>query len=462
MSHTTTVKDSTVAMTAPEDIDDNEEQASIIDWKIIWKPLSVIVGGFLIFFWLPIGSGRFANAVIESLALAKWYAQEHVILCLVPAFFIAGAIACFVSQAAVMKYLGASAKKVLAYGVASVSGSILAVCSCTILPLFAGIWKRGAGLGPAIAFLYSGPAINVLAIVLTARVLGLPIGIARAVGAIIFSIVIGLVMHFLFREEEEAKAQAALHMPESEVERPLWQNVIYFATMVFILISATWGKPAETAGLWHAIYSIKWLMTGLFAAILGVLLIIWFKVKAYKVGLTGVAALILALLFPQEPLIAFSSGIIGLVWMITTTRGETENWFLSTWDFTKQIMPLLFAGVLAAGLLLGRPGSEGLISSKWVSSLVGGNSLGSNLFASVAGAFMYFATLTEVPILQGLLGSGMGQGPALALLLAGPALSLPNMLVIRSVLGTKKTVAFVTLVVIMATISGMIFGSFYS
>ena len=460
MGNATIAKKTPAAVKKSEEIE-KEVEPSLIDWKQIWKPLGVIVGGFIIFFWLPVDNSRFTGAVIESLALAKWYAQEHVILCLVPAFFIAGAIACFVSQAAVMKYLGAGAKKVLAYGVASVSGSILAVCSCTVLPLFASIWKRGAGLGPAIAFLYSGPAINVLAIVLTARVLGLPIGIARVVGAIIFSIVIGLIMHFLFRKEEDAKAQAAMHMPEPDVERPLWQNVIYFAVMVFILIFATWGKPAEPTGLWHAVYSIKWLMTGLFAVILGVLLILWFKVSAYKVGLAGAAVLVLALLFPHEPLIAFSTGIIGLVWMITTTRGETENWFLSSWDFTKQIMPLLFAGVLVAGLLLGRPGSEGLISSKWVSSLVGGNSLWANLFASVAGAFMYFATLTEVPILQGLLGSGMGQGPALALLLAGPALSLPNMLVIRSVLGTKKTIAYITLVVIMSTISGMIFGRFF-
>jgi uncharacterized protein len=457
----------TLSQKAPATVKESERiekevEPSLIDWKTIWKPLSVIVGVFIIFFWLPVGSSRFNGAVIEALALAKWYAQEHVILCLVPAFFIAGAIACFVSQAAVMKYLGAGAKKVLAYGVASISGSILAVCSCTVLPLFASIWKRGAGLGPAIAFLYSGPAINILAIVLTARVLGLPIGIARAVGAISFSIIIGLIMHFLFRKEEEAKAQAALHMPEPEVERPLWQNVIYFAVMVFILISATWGKPAEPTGMWHAIYSVKWMMTGLFAVILGALLVIWFKVKAYKVALAAASVLVLALLFPHEPLIAFSTGIIGLVWIITTTRGETENWFLSTWDFTKQIMPLLFAGVLVAGLLLGRPGSEGLISSKWVSGLVGGNSIWANLFASVSGAFMYFATLTEVPILQGLLGSGMGQGPALALLLAGPALSLPNMLVIRSVMGTKKTVTYVTLVVIMATISGMIFGAFYA
>ena len=462
MGNATTTKSTNVAIEGFAEIEKEEGQPSLVDWKTIWKPLVLIVGIFLVFFWLPVGNTRFTGAVIESLALAKWYAREHVILCLVPAFFIAGAIACFVSQAAVMKYLGARAKKVLAYGVASVSGSILAVCSCTVLPIFAGIWKRGAGLGPAIAFLYSGPAINVLAIVLTARVLGLAMGTARAVGAVIFSIVIGLIMHFLFIKEEEAKVEAALHMPEPEVERPLWQNVLYFATMVFILISATWGKPADPSGLWNVIYSVKWLMTGIFAAILGALLMVWFKVKAYKVALAGVVVLVLALLFPHEPLIAFSAGIIGLVWMITTTRGETESWFLSSWDFTKQIMPLLFAGVLVAGLLLGRPGSEGLISSRWVSSLVGGNSFGANLFASLAGAFMYFATLTEVPILQGLMGSGMGNGPALALLLAGPALSLPNMLVIRSVLGTKKTIAYIILVVIMATISGMIFGHYFS
>jgi uncharacterized membrane protein YraQ (UPF0718 family) len=460
MGNATLAKEAPATVKESESIE-NEVEPGLIDWKTIWKPLSIIVGVFIIFFWLPVGNSRFNGAVIESLALAKWYAQEHVILCLVPAFFIAGAIACFVSQAAVMKYLGAGAKKVLAYGVASVSGSILAVCSCTVLPLFASIWKRGAGLGPAIAFLYSGPAINILAIVLTARVLGLPIGIARAVGAIAFSIIIGLIMHFLFRKEEEAKAQAALHMPEPEVQRPLWQNVIYFAVMVFILISATWGKSADPTGLWHAIYSMKWVMTGFFALILGALLVIWFKVKANKVALAGVSVLALALLFPNEPLIAFSTGIIGLVWMIATTRGETENWFLSTWDFTKQIMPLLFAGVLASGLLLGRPGHEGLIPSRWVGSMVGGNSLGANLFASVTGAFMYFATLTEVPILQGLIGSGMGNGPALSLLLAGPALSLPSMLVIRSVMGTKKTVAYIILVVIMATITGMIFGHFY-
>ncbi len=461
MSEIATITEQGAGIEQSLKVEQVDNQPSLIDWKAIWKPLSLIAGVFLIFFWLPIDNSRVTGAVIESLALAKWYAQEHVLLCLVPAFFIAGAISVFVSQASVIKYLGVGARKILSYSVASISGTILAVCSCTVLPLFAGIWKRGAGLGPAIAFLYSGPAINVLAIVLTARILGPEIGLARAVGAVVFSIVIGLLMHLFFRKEEQSKADAALHLPEPEVERPLWQNVVYFAVMVGILVSATWGEPAEPVGLWSAIYSVKWLLTGFFAIILGVLLVKWFHVKAYKVALAAAVVLALAIIFPHEPLIAFSAGIITMVVLITSTRGETERWFLSTWDFAKQIMPLLFAGVLVAGLLLGRPGSEGLIPSQWVSGLVGGNSLWANLFASVVGAFMYFATLTEVPILQGLLGAGMGKGPALALLLAGPALSLPNMLVIRSVLGTKKTITFVALVVVMATISGLIFGHYF-
>ena len=338
------------AVSRPEEYKQEEENESLVDWKIIWKPMVAIIGLFLIFFWLPIDNSRFAGAVIESLALVKWYAQEHVILCLVPAFFIAGAIACFVSQAAVLRYLGPAAKKVLAYGVASVSGTILAVCSCTILPLFAGIYQRGAGLGPATAFLYAGPAINVLAIVLTARVLGLAIGIGRAVGAVVFSVVIGLLMYLIFRKEEQAKAEAAMMMPEPEVERPLWQNVIYFASMVGVLVSATWGKPAEPVGVWNAIYSVKWYLTGGFAVLLGIVLIAWFRVKAVKIMIAGAVVLALAILFPHEPLVAFSAGIIGITVITTTTRGETENWFLSTWDFTIQIMPLLFAGVLVAGL----------------------------------------------------------------------------------------------------------------
>ncbi|MBU0679432.1 MAG: permease [Verrucomicrobia bacterium] len=433
-----------------------------MNWKNEWQKLTLIIGVFLACFYLPVGNGRFDNAVMESLHLLKWYAQEHVLLCLIPAFFIAGAIAVFVSQASVMKYLGAKAHKVLAYGVASVSGTILAVCSCTVLPLFAGIYRMGAGLGPATAFLYSGPAINVLAIALTARVLGVKLGIARAVGAVLFSVVIGLLMHLIFLKEEVAKAEAQMAMPEPEVKRPLRQNAIYFFTMVAILVFANWGKPMQETGLWHAIFSAKWIITSVFSVALAVILIVWYEMRWWKMLLASIPAVILALLFPEIPMIAFAAGMIGLSAITSTNKGECGEWFDSSWGFAKQILPLLFGGVIVAGLLLGQPGGEGLIPSTWVSKFVGGNSLEANLFASVVGAFMYFATLTEVPILQGLLNNGMGEGPALALLLAGPALSLPNMLVIRSVMGTKKTVVFVTLVIVMATITGMIFGAFIS
>lgn len=429
-----------------------------MEWKKEWKPLLLIVGIFLVAFYLPVGHPRFDNAVLEAFHLMKWYAQEHVLLCLVPAFFIAGAIGVFISQASVMKYLGARANKVLAYGVASVSGTILAVCSCTVLPLFAGIYRMGAGLGPATAFLYSGPAINVLAIVLTARVLGPGLGFARAVGAILFSVIIGLLMHLIFRKEEIDKANAQMMIPEPEEGRPLWQTALYFATMVAILVFANWGQPAETSGIWYAMYSAKWIVTGLAAIALAVELVVWFRLLWWKVVLAALPAAILALLFSHEPMIPFAAAVIGLSTITSIDTGESGEWFSTSWGFAKQILPLLLFGVLVAGALLGRVGHEGLIPSAWVSALVGGNSLWSNLFASVVGAFMYFATLTEVPILQGLIGNGMGQGPALALLLAGPALSLPNMLVIRSIMGTKKTVVFVSLVIVMATITGMLYG----
>ncbi len=411
-----------------------------MNWKDEWKKLAWIVGIFLAFFYLPVGRERFDNAIMESLHLAKWYAQEHVLLCLIPAFFIAGAIAVFVSQASVMKYLGAKANKILAYGVAAVSGTILAVCSCTVLPLFAGIYRMGAGLGPASAFLYSGPAINILAIVMTARVLGIELGIVI--------------------KEEKQKAAAHMLLPEEEVKRPLWQNALYFASMVGILVFANWGKPQEPTGLWAAIYASKWIVSSLFAAALGAMLVAWFEVKWWKVGLTALPTVALAIVFPEQPMVAFATAVIGLSWFTSLDKGETGEWFSSSWGFARQIMPLLLIGVLVAGALLGRIGHEGLIPSEWISTLVGGNSLRANFVASFAGAFMYFATLTEVPILQGLIGNGMGKGPALALLLAGPALSLPSMLVIRIILGTRKTVVFVSLVIIMATVSGMLFGAF--
>lgn len=384
-----------------------------------WKKLLYVVAAFLACFYLPIENLRFTNAIFEALALVKWYAREHVLLCLVPAFFIAGAISVFVSQASVMKYFGAKANKFLSYSVASVSGTILAVCSCTVLPLFSGIYKRGAGLGPAIAFLYSGPAINVLAIILTARILGWELGLGRAIGAVFFSVVIGLSMHLIFLKEERARhASGDLQFGEVKINRPLWKDIIYFFSMVAILVFANWGKPVEgDNGIWSYLYASKWWITGFFLIVLGLTLINWFK------------------------------------------KDELKEWTQATWGFALQILPLLLGGVLISGFLLGRVGHEGIIPSRWVEALVGGNSFRANFFSSIVASFMYFATLTEVPILQGLIGSGMGKGPALALLLAGPALSLPSMLVIRGVIGTKKTVVYVGLVVVMATISGMIFGA---
>ena len=430
-----------------------------MDLRAEWKKLVAAAAVFLAFYYLPAGQERFDRSILEGLHLAKWYAREHVLLCLIPAFFIAGAIGVFVNSASVMRYLGARANKALAYGVASVSGTVLAVCSCTVLPLFAGIYRMGAGLGPASAFLYSGPAINILAIILTARVLGWQLGVARAVGAIVFSIVIGLLMHLIFRKEELEKAAAQAALPVPEAARPLWQNAAFFASLTAILVFANWGKPQEPAGLWHAIHAAKWLVTGISAALLAAMLGGWFRVAWGK--LAGVAAAVAALAFlaPQAPGLAFTAGFLGLAAALHTSGPEMSEWLSATWGFAKQILPLLLFGVIVAGVLLGRPGEEGLIPSAWVAASVGGNSWQANLFAAVAGAFMYFATLTEIPILQGLLGSGMGQGPALALLLAGPALSLPNMLVIHSVLGAKKTVTFVGLVILLAALTGMAYGA---
>ena len=381
--------------------------------------LAVIIAVFLTAFYAPLGDARVQGAILEAFHMLQEYAREHVLFCLVPAFFIAGAMQLFISERSVMRYLGKGAKQWLAYAVASVSGAILAVCSCTVLPLFMGIYKRGAGLGPATAFLYSGPAINVLAIILTARVLGWEIGVARALGAILFSVVIGVLMALIFRGEETERQKAFESKTDAEPgDRTLAQTTAYFAVLIGILVFAAWGKPAERIGFFYDVYLVKWyLVVGLLVA-LGLMLRSWFN------------------------------------------RDEIVSWKDSTWDFAKKILPLLFGGVLVAGLLMGRPGLDsGLIPNEYVAAVVGGNSILANFVASIVGAFMYFATLTEIPIIQGLIGSGMGKGPALALLLAGPALSLPSMIVINSTLGFKKTFTYVSLVVVMATISGLMFGA---
>lgn len=380
--------------------------------------LFYLISLYLMAYFIPWGHPTIRQSGLEAFMMLQEYAREHVLTCLVPAFFIAGAIAVFVSQASVLKYFGAQAKKILAYSVASVSGTILAVCSCTVLPLFAGIYTRGAGIGPATAFLYSGPAINVLAITLTAKILGWQLGLARAIGAIIFAIITGVLMALIFRKDDAARTAGQIYVPDDEGKsRTLTQDSLYLLTMVLILVFAAFAKPSpDSAGLWPAIFTAKWYITGFLLLVLAWMLKSWFS------------------------------------------KEECVGWVESTWGFMKQIFPLLFGGVIVAGFLLGRPGHTALIPEEYIQSLLGGNSIRANLFASVAGAFMYFATLTEVPILQGLLGAGMGKGPALALLLAGPALSLPNMLVIGGVMGVKKTATFCGIIVIMSTIAGMIYG----
>lgn len=439
------------------------------------KILFWIIAVFLAVFFMPLESEWFMTAIDATFDLAKWYAQEHVVLCLLPAFFIAGVIAVFISQGSVLKYFGANAKKWLSYTVASISGGILAVCSCTILPLFTSIYKRGAGLGPAIAFLYSGPAISILSIILTARILGLEMGIARIIGAIMFSVVIGLLMSFIFRKEEKAKKEEQMNIIPPPEKRPMWQTAFHFFTLVLILVFANWGAPtASDTGLWHSIFTYKWYITGTLS-----LLLCWSLIKILKLRplwvilgvIMTIASAILANLFVNNskliPLVPMIVAIAALSVILIFDRNDEENreWAFSAWGFAKQILPLLAIGVVTAGFLLGSTHDDtaiaGIIPNRWIEWAVGGNSLLSNFFASFTGAFMYFATLTEVPIIQGLLASGMGKGPALALLLAGPSLSLPNMLVIQGVLGTKKTVVYVALVIVMATISGFVFGNFF-
>jgi len=383
--------------------------------------LGLIVAVFLAAYYIPWNHELIRQSGLEAFLMLQEYAREHVLTCLIPAFFIAGAIAVFVSQASVLKYFGAQAKKVLAYSVASVSGTILAVCSCTVLPLFAGIYTRGAGIGPATAFLYSGPAINVLAIAMTAKILGWRLGLARAIGAVLFSILTGLLMALIFKKDDAARTAGIMYVPdEGEKGRTLLQDGLYLLTMVLILVFAAFARPAaDSTGLWPTIFAAKWYITIVLLIILAWMIKSWFDAE------------------------------------------DRTNWVQSTWGFMKQVFPLLAAGVLVAGFLLGRPGHPALIPEAWIQQLVGGNSLFANLFASLSGALMYFATLTEVPILQGLMGSGMGNGPALSLLLAGPALSLPNMLVLIGIMGVKKTFTFCGIIVVLSTIAGMIYGTIY-
>ena len=440
------------------------------------KELKILFGIVAIFaaaFFMPLQSIRFTTAIDATLDLAQWYTREHVVLCLLPAFFIAGVIAVFVSQSSVLKYFGANAKKWLSYTVAAVSGGILAVCSCTILPLFTSIYKRGAGLGPAVAFLYSGPAISVLSIILTARILGLEMGIARVIGAVLFSVVIGLAMAFSFRKEEKAKQEQQMNIIPAPENRPMWQTAFHFFTLVLILVFANLGAPASNdTGLWQTLFIYKWYVVGVLSVLLCGSLVWILKLKVVWVLLgaiiTASSAILSNSFIPNEKLIPLVPMLVAItclsvVLLLDKNNEENRDWLFASWSFAKQIMPLLAVGVVTAGFLLGSTHDDtslaGIIPNEWIQWAVGGNSLLSNFLASFTGAFMYFATLTEVPIIQGLLASGMGKGPALALLLAGPSLSLPSMLVINQVLGFKKTVVYVVLVISMATVSGWVFGN---
>ena len=423
------------------------------------KLFALVIAVFLAIYFLPAGQARFDNAVLEALRLTHWYAQEHVILCLLPAFLIAGGMATYISQGAVMRYLGPAASKVVALPVASCAGMLLAVCSCTVLPLFGGIYRRGAGLGAAVAFLYSGPAINIMAVVVTAKVLGPELGIARAVGAMVFAVVIGVLMHLLYRREEADRSVASTRGFEGGAnDRPGGEVAGLFALMVAILVFANWAPAGN--GLALQIAEAKWQITVVLSLALAVLLARrwhWPVAELLTVGGVVVAA---ALLAPHSPQLPFALGVLGLM-AIAARRADDRAWAAESWDFAKQILPLLAVGVFVAGFALGRPGHEGIIPGSWVDAAVGDESLRSVAIASVLGALMYFSTLTEVPIVDALLGAGMGKGPALALLLAGPALSLPNMLVIRTILGSGKTLVYCALVVLFSTITGFVYGNFW-
>lgn len=426
-----------------------------------------MVGVFAAAYCMPLSEGgSFGRAILEGFRLLQWYARNHTLACVVPAMFIAGAIITFLSQGSVMRHLGPKANKAVAYGVASVSGIILAVCSCSVLPVFAGIYSMGAGLGPASAFLYSGPAINILAIFLTARVLGFPIGVGRAAGAVIFALVIGLLMAWIFRRSERDRFAGAADLPEEGApRRPLWKTSLFLAAMVAFLVFSDWYNPGDVVvhpadGARFAAVQLQEMRD----EVMFQLEEPWGgkaageKVTLPKAAIASVeeADTWVIAVHHQKWLLA---GLMGAVVLVMVwrwfERDELKAWMSNTWDFAKTLVPLLFGGVFVVGVV------GALLPEAYVAGFVGDNSLRSNLVASVIGAFWYFATLTEIPICEALRRLGMHSGPMMALLLAGPALSLPSMLVIGKVIGVRKTVVFIVLVVAMSTATGMMFGHFF-
>ncbi len=428
------------------------------------KILSFFVLIFAVMYFIPLENASISNAILEAFKLLQWYVREHTLSCVIPALFISGAIITFLSQASVMKYLGPQAKKIYAYSVASVSGAILAVCSCTVLPMFAGIYKMGAGLGPASAFLYSGPAINVMAIFLTARVLGFDIGLARAFGAIIFACLLGVIMATIFRKSEEEKTTVALQMPEEENPRSFWKTTSFMFTMVLFLIIANWSNTSNVTVHSNQFGEMQCILLQKTSE--KVVVQLEQDIGSYK---TGEKITLDPKDISEKGIVVeknlmssihqnrwYVSGLLGIIVIIMSwkwfSRDEIKTWFSNTWDFTKILIPILFIGVFIVGFV------AALLPEKQIAALVGDNSLKSNLVASIIGAFFYFATLTEVPILQSLIKLGMHKGPALTLLLAGPALSLPSMIAIWKIMGGKKAFVFIMLIIIISACTGMLFG----
>jgi len=431
------------------------------------KTFVAFVVVFLVAYFLPLANPRVEAAIVEAFKLLQWYARNHTLACVIPAIFIAGGIITFLSPASVMRYLGPNSNQPIAYTVAAVSGTILAVCSCSVLPMFAGIWKMGAGLGPASAFLYSGPAINILAIVLTARVLGFDIGLWRALGAIAFAFLVGLGMAAIFRRGEQKKAKAATLMPvPPNTGRRGWQSGLLLACMIGFLIFSDWFNPGD---------AIVERADG--TAIRGVVLQemrdeVMIQVqestgtiragdrltlpKAEIKGVVEARSWVMGVFHVRWWLAGLCAALVALMTWRWVEHDEFKQWMYNTWEFAKLLIPLLFGGVFVVGFI------SALLPDKQIGQLVGDNTLTANFVASLVGALFYFATLTEVPITQALMEHGMAKGPALALLLAGPSLSLPNMIVLIKVMGVKKTAAFCGLIVVAATTVGMIYGSVQS
>lgn len=416
-----------------------------MDLKREFKYVVFFVLFFAFFYYFPFPE-RILQGLKEGALLLNWYAREHVLFCLVPAFFIAGAISTFISKESVLKYLGPDSPKVFAFLIASVSGTILAVCSCTVLPLFAGLYLQGAGIGPATTFLYSGPAINVLAIVLSAKVLGLKIGVARAIGSISMGILIGIFMHFIFRQSERQRLSGFTGF-SAEKGLSLGKSSLFLSTLVAILLVAT----SKLLYKWQLLYLLYLLLLFEMRA--------FFKVSSLGLVISALLVLVLALVQPYQE-VPFILAVLLVSYLANREKGLLREWFDNSYILAKQIFPLLFLGVFISGFFLGGMEGEGYIPKRYIEAFLGGTGFLTHLLAAIITALMYFATLTEVPIIQGLMAQGVKAGPALAMLLAGPAVSLPSLLVLRAIMGLKRTLTYALLVVLISALFGYLFQLF--